>query len=186
MTNETEKAGALTVNTLANEIRRVDGSHTLGASALAEAIMAFLRASLHAPVEGLPAGCPEIMTWDPYWGLMQVGQISNAAPIELHPLGTAARIADLQLNSQAESWRADAAEERESALFRPACRTRKQGEGIMAESIARVENRLKRWEERLEEVRKWPNNFPIFAETNAENAVKYNRDLLEKMKAEAP
>lgn len=36
----------LTIDTLAQEIRRVDGSHSLGAGALAEALMPFLSAAL--------------------------------------------------------------------------------------------------------------------------------------------
>ena len=40
--------GAVKVDELAQEIRRVDGSHTLGAGALAEALMPFLSA-LHSP-----------------------------------------------------------------------------------------------------------------------------------------
>ncbi len=43
---------ALDVDALAQEIRRVDGNHALGAGALAEAILPFVRSALSSPVEG--------------------------------------------------------------------------------------------------------------------------------------
>ena len=39
----------ITVDDLAQEIRRVDGGHTLGAGALAEALMPFIRSALVEP-----------------------------------------------------------------------------------------------------------------------------------------
>lgn len=48
----TRDEAVLTVDALAQEIRRVDGSHSLGAGALAEALMPFLLASAPAPASG--------------------------------------------------------------------------------------------------------------------------------------
>lgn len=40
-----ERAAPMTVDALANEIRRVDGNHSLGAGALAEAILPFIQSA---------------------------------------------------------------------------------------------------------------------------------------------
>ena len=42
----------VSVDALAQEIRRVDGRHTLGAGALAEALLPFLAALLPLPIQG--------------------------------------------------------------------------------------------------------------------------------------
>lgn len=54
MTQTTSKRdeAVLSVDALAQEIRRVDGSHSLGAGALAEALMPFLLTSAPAPASG--------------------------------------------------------------------------------------------------------------------------------------
>ncbi|MDW9481842.1 hypothetical protein GOB57_24650 [Sinorhizobium meliloti] len=46
--NDQVAGPALDVDTLAQEIRRVDGSHSLGAGALAEALMPFLQKAVHS------------------------------------------------------------------------------------------------------------------------------------------
>lgn len=95
---------------LAAEIRRVDGNHSLGAAALAEALMPFLRSlTSPAPAEGLPEGCPETLAFGhPHGGPM--GQMvyppslhlatggcnrMGCTPVEIHPVGTRAHLSSL-------------------------------------------------------------------------------------------
>lgn len=47
-----EAGAGLSVDALAQEIRRVDGNHSLGAGALAEALMPFLAALTTSPEKG--------------------------------------------------------------------------------------------------------------------------------------
>lgn len=54
-----EVALPLDVDALANEIRRVDGSHSLGAGELAEALRPFLAASLAEAAQQLPDNTPD-------------------------------------------------------------------------------------------------------------------------------
>lgn len=50
------------VDALANEIRRVDGSHSLGAGALAEALMPFIERALEPQGQALPE-LPKLPDW---------------------------------------------------------------------------------------------------------------------------
>lgn len=62
---QTTPAIGQSVDALAQEIRRVDGCHILGAGALAEALMPFIAASLAVPVgadAGQPAGVVRMLT----------------------------------------------------------------------------------------------------------------------------
>lgn len=54
----------MNVDELAQEIRRVDGNHSLGAGALAEAIMPFIRASLISEREEMVNALRAIIKWD--------------------------------------------------------------------------------------------------------------------------
>jgi len=66
----------LTIDALAQEIRRVDGNHSLGAGALAEALMPFLQAACPGST-GAVEGWRDALTW----ALAEIeGRAEYAAP----------------------------------------------------------------------------------------------------------
>lgn len=100
------------VDSLAQEIRRVDGSHRLGAGALAEALMPFLRAShgqapaQAAPVCGPPADLPPLPDPD----LRDVGTTPGGIKEFLRGYATEYAKAALAARAPADSVLEDAAQ----------------------------------------------------------------------------
>lgn len=95
---ETDGCGEITVDRLAQEIRRVDGSHSLGAGALAEALMPFLQALQPTP-EGQTEGAVDAVQIKN--DLAVIGKAINLwtpAPQPLRELGS---VAGYVLNSLA-------------------------------------------------------------------------------------
>lgn len=102
---ETERV----TDALAQEIRRVDGNHSLGAGALAEALMPFIAALSSAEEKaGSPAPCAHVV------GLTRYEPITNCSEPDMaeHPNGDWVRLDDVckGLRANPIEWDGDQAE----------------------------------------------------------------------------